>query len=139
MVLTPLRWLCQNKKRKRFPMISGLEIILSFVSSERKNINYQKIVKLKKNNNFNNVFGIFLFFFTITAYRFLKKWLDFNKSWLIFFAENILYSSTVSNFKSKAGSGWSRYNDFPKRNFFFLNNYTWIFYSLFSKLETVEL
>ena len=48
-------------------MILRLEMILSVVSYERKNIIHEKNLKLTKNNTFNNVFVI-EFFLTIASY-----------------------------------------------------------------------
>ena len=70
----------QVSGNKCFSVISRLEITLSIVSYEWKNIIfYEKYLKLTENNTSDNVFG-----------------------------ENIVYNSTVSNFKSKVFSSWNQ-------------------------------
>ena len=55
---------------KSFPFILRLEMILSVISYERKNvIFYEKNFKLTKSNTFNNVFGN-QFFFITASYKF---------------------------------------------------------------------
>ena len=68
-------------------MILKLEIILSVVSYEMKNITfYEKHLKFTKNNTFNNVFCDTIF----SRYRFLptfQTFLDVHESWLIFLGQ----------------------------------------------------
>ena len=46
------------------------------------------------------------FFLTIASYQFFKKdWIFINPD--LYFTENILYNSTVSNFKSKVFYDWN--------------------------------
>ena len=85
--------------KKSFSIILKLEMILSVVSYERKNILYEKNLKLTKNNTFNNVLWNRIFSYN----RFLamfKKSLDFHKIWIIFlrkiFSTILLYPISLS-------------------------------------------
>ena len=83
-------------------MISKIEMTLSVVPYERKNILvYEKNFKFTKNNICSNVFFLNKIF---PYYRFLpifKKCSDFHKSWLFSEIENILHNSTLSNFEKE--------------------------------------
>ena len=73
----------RSLKKKFSYMIQGLEKILSVMFYERKNIIYVKNFKLTKKNTFNSGFCN-RFFSYYRSLPIFYKWLDFNKSRLIF-------------------------------------------------------
>ena len=60
---------------------------------------YEKNLKLKIRDTFDYVFYNRIFR-AIAFYQFFKQRLGFHELWLIFFRENILYKSTVSNLEN---------------------------------------
>ena len=100
-------------------------MILSIVSYERKNIIfYDKNLKLRKNNYFNNVFCNQTFSYCCFLSIF-KKCFNFDQSRLIFSGKTFSTTHTVSNFESKFFNGWNRQNNLLKRQIKKKKNYIW--------------
>ena len=59
-------------------MISRFEMILSVIFYERKNIIYGKILKLTKNNTFNNGFCNRIFSYSVVSYTNFLKQIEFS-------------------------------------------------------------
>ena len=83
------------------------------------------------------------FFLTVAFYQFSKNdWIFMNHG--SFCKENIFYNCTVFNFEIRPFSGWNHWKNFliwkiKNKKKIKKNKHIWRFYSVFSKLKTVQL